>query len=232
MNRPFDLVVFDWDGTLMDSTAHIVACLQAAAVDVGLTPPAEEAARNIIGLSLLEACRALFPNGELADPGLLADAYRKHFFVTPQPSRLFADAIPMASTLRDQGYLLAVATGKSRRGLQSDLEATGFGRWLDASRCADETASKPDPLMLLEILEELGVEAQRALMVGDTEYDLVMARNAGVRSMAVSGGAHESTRLLAHQPLACLASLSELPQTLAALPMQSAAIFSLNEDKP
>jgi phosphoglycolate phosphatase len=217
MSRPFDLLVFDWDGTLMDSTAHIVACVQAAAADLGLRPPTEDAARDIIGLGLVEACRRLFPNGELTDYNHLADAYRRHFFATPQPCRLFADARQVVAALRDHGYRLAVATGKSRRGLQHDLEATGFGPWLDTSRCADETASKPDPLMLLEIMEELRVAPQRTLMIGDTEYDLAMARNAGAWSMAVSGGAHETARLLAHRPLACLAALGELPDALVAL---------------
>jgi phosphoglycolate phosphatase len=211
MMRPFDLIVFDWDGTLMDSAAHIVGSVQSAAVELGWPPPSEAAIRNIIGLGLKESCSILYP-GQGSDAHLsLAKAYRRHFFSgASEPSRLFPGALEVIVSLKRQGYRLAIATGKSRAGLRSALAETGLDGYLDASRCADETMSKPHPRMLLEIMGELGVRPDRTLMVGDTEYDLSMARSAEVPAVGVTYGAHESQRLRAQKPLACLGDVRDL----------------------
>lgn len=208
----FPLLVFDWDGTLMDSEARIVGCLQAAALDAGLPALDEARARNIIGLGLREAFYALFPDVRDDQHERLAAAYRHHFL---ENSRITSDLFPGVSetltALRGQGYLLAVATGKGRQGLNHVLEQTGCTSLFHASRCADETISKPHPQMLLEIMEELEVEPGRTLMVGDTEYDMQMAKQAGAAALAVSYGVHSRERLLGHGPLDCLDRISDLP---------------------
>jgi len=212
----FDLLVFDWDGTLMDSEARIVACMRAAARDLGIGVPGHEAVREIIGLGLGEAVAALFPS---LDPGAvqaLAERYRSHFLDADRaPSQLFPGAAETLHALEARGYLLAVATGKGRRGLDRALESTGLGGVFHATRCADETFSKPHPEMLLQLMSELGVEPLATLMIGDTEYDLEMARNARVAALAVGYGVHEPHRLARHQPLACLDAISDLPTWLA-----------------
>lgn len=213
---PFDLVVFDWDGTLMDSQARIVACIQAAFEDAGVPAPSQEAASDIIGLGLEEAMARLWPGSSADQRSQVVIHYRRHFLVTNEiRSELFPGAGEMLSRLSDQGYLLAVATGKSRAGLDKELDRTGLGALFQATRCADETFSKPNPQMLHELMDELGVQASRTLMVGDTEYDLQMAINARARSLAVCHGVHDAQRLLACGPLACLESLQEIPDWLS-----------------
>jgi phosphoglycolate phosphatase len=212
----FELVVFDWDGTLMDSEARIVACIQAAFQDIGRPPPSREAAGDIIGLGLDDAMARLWPEADADQRAAVAAHYRRHFLVTDEtPSALFPGARAMLERLASEGYLLAVATGKSRVGLDRSLAETGLGDLFHATRCADETFSKPNPQMLLEIMDELGVAAARTLMVGDTEYDLQMAFNARAHALAVCHGVHAPERLRALGPLACLASLAEIPQWLA-----------------
>lgn len=213
MRKVFDLLVFDWDGTLMDSEAHIVSCLQRAAVDVGEDVVSYEAGRNIIGLGLREALQQLFPGRDEPVYQQLIERYRVHFF-TDDPCEPFAGAETVLQSLEDQGYLLAVATGKGRRGLDRVLEHTGFKRFFSITRCAEETRSKPDPQMLHEIMELLDVMPGRTLMIGDTEYDLHMATAAGVSGLAVDYGAHERERLIACQPLDCLDSITALPDWL------------------
>lgn len=208
----FDLLVFDWDGTLMDSEARIVACLQGAIGDLGL--PRKEVAdlRNIIGLGLAEAINTLFPGTDAATQQALVERYRHHFLVAdPTPSALFEGAAEVLHGLAAQGYLLAVATGKGRRGLDKVLEETGLGPLFHATRCADETFSKPHPQMLLELMDHLGAEPQATLMIGDTEYDMEMARNAQTHALAVSYGVHHPERLLKHAPLGCLERIGDLP---------------------
>jgi phosphoglycolate phosphatase len=208
----FRLIVFDWDGTLMDSEARIVACIQHAFVDVGRSPPSRDEARNVIGLGLDEAMALLWPAGSAADRGRLIELYRHRFLSGEEAeSSLFPGAHEALEWLSEQGYLLAVATGKSRRGLDSAMASTGLEGRFDATRCADETFSKPHPEMLLQIMDELGVTAADTLMVGDTEYDMEMACNAGARALAVCHGVHERERLLRHRPLECLASLLDIP---------------------
>nr|WP_276570132.1 HAD-IA family hydrolase [Thiocystis violacea] len=210
------MIVFDWDGTLMDSEARIVACLQAAFADLGLAEPTREVARDIIGLGLEEAMERLLPSGDAALRAELVVGYRRHFLVSdPTPSVLFPGALEMLDWMTGQGYRLAVATGKSRQGLDKSLAETGLGRVFHATRCADETLSKPNPRMLFELMDELGAHPDETLMVGDTEYDLQMASNAGVRSLAVSYGVHSPGRLLTHEPLACLDSLRAIQDWLA-----------------
>jgi len=207
----FDLLIFDWDGTLMDSEARIVACMQAAATDLSIPVPARDEARDIIGLGLKEAVMGLYPGLDAPTADQMVLRYRHHYLVTNDtPTELFEGAEQVLGELAAAGFLLAVATGKGRRGLQQSLEQTGLGRLFQATRCADETFSKPHPEMLLQLLDELGTENRRALMIGDTEYDMQMANNAGVPGLAVSYGVHSRERLLSHSPLGCIDDIREL----------------------
>ena len=208
----FKLLVFDWDGTLMDSEARIVACVEAAVTDMGLASPGRDAIRNIIGLGLREAVHMLFPESDDHLHLDIAERYRAHFFSSSEaPSQLFEGAREVIEGLHQAGYLLAVATGKGRRGLDYALETTALGDYFQTTRCADETFSKPHPEMLHQIIEEIGVLPRQALMIGDTEYDLQMASNAKMPSLAVAYGVHGRERLLKHNPLACLEQITDLP---------------------
>ncbi|WP_333839311.1 HAD-IA family hydrolase [Pelomicrobium sp.] len=213
--RRFDLLVFDWDGTLVDSAAAIVASVQAACRDLGLPEPSEEAARYIIGLGLKEALTALVPELPASRHGELVERYRLHFLARDHDIPLFPGARETVEGLHARGYWLALATGKSRRGLARALGATGLAPYFHASRCADECFSKPHPAMLQELLEEFALAPQRALMIGDTVHDLQMARNAGVPALAVAYGAHPKQALMALEPLGCVESVAELNQWLA-----------------
>jgi phosphoglycolate phosphatase len=214
--KRYELLVFDWDGTLMDSAGRIVASMRAAFEEVGLTPPEPAAARNVIGLGLSHAIGELAPGATEESISRLMARYRSHYLeVNDMPTPLFPGADQVIADLHAEGYLLAVATGKSRPGLDRALVESGLGRFFHATRSADETHSKPHPQMLLELLDELGVGQADALMIGDTEYDLLTARNAGVDCLAVSYGAHARERLLGHGPLACLDSIDALPPWLA-----------------
>lgn len=226
----FELVVFDWDGTLMDSQARIVACIQGAFTDLGLPAPSREAASDIIGLGLDDAMARLWSGSDAGQRAAVAARYRHHFLFTNEtPSELFPGARPMLERLAAEGYLLAVATGKSRVGLDRSLAETGLGDLFHATRCADETFSKPHPQMLLELMDELGVAAGQTLMVGDTEYDLQMAANARAQALAVCHGVHAPERLRAFGPLACLESLAEIPEWLSGPRGASARNGSANE---
>jgi phosphoglycolate phosphatase len=206
----YELIVFDWDGTLMDSAAAIVAAIMAACRDLGIEPPSEERARHIIGLGLQDAIRSALPNLPARDYGRLAERYRHHYLSRDAELSLFPGARELVADLHTEGRRLAVATGKSRQGLQRALAHSGLGELFHATRCADECFSKPHPAMLLEILDVLEIDRGAALMVGDTTHDLQMARNAGVDGLAVSFGAHPETALLAERPVACAASFHEL----------------------
>lgn len=211
----FELIVFDWDGTLMDSQARIVDCILAAFADMGLEPPSRESAADIIGLGLDDAMARLRPAASPAERTALGRHYRRHYlFANRTRSDLFPGARDTLERLREAGYLLAVATGKSRVGLAKSLAETGLEPLFHATRCGDETFSKPHPQMLMELMDELGVRPGQTLMVGDTEYDLQMASNAGACALAVCYGVHEPGRLLACRPLACLESLPEIPRWL------------------
>ena len=213
----YELLVFDWDGTLMDSAARIVASMQAAFTELGLPPPTPGAARNVIGLGLAHAVAELAPAQDTATRSEIVTRYRAHYLELDEtPTPLFPGVAEVVPRLREAGYLLAVATGKSRVGLDRALAETRLDAHFHATRSADETFSKPHPQMLLELLDELGVHASRALMIGDTEYDLLTAKNAGVDALAVCYGAHAPERLLALAPRACLSAIEALPGWLAA----------------
>ena len=199
MNRPrhFDLIAFDWDGTLFDSTALITHCIREAVRDVGGTVPTHEAASHVIGLGLMQALAHAAPDVPVERYNELGRRYRHHYSLSQDAITLFDGILEMLHDLKARGHLLAVATGKSRRGLDEALASTELRGIFDASRTADETAGKPDPLMLRELMEELGVAAPRLLMVGDTSHDLNMADNAVCASVAVSYGAHEPQKLTA-----------------------------------
>lgn len=210
MGKRFELIVFDWDGTLLDSAGAIVACIQAAAIDLGLEPPSEERARHVIGLGLHEALRHALPELEQERHMELADRYRHHYLARDHELPLFDGAAELVRDLAADGYLLAVATGKSRKGLDRALAASGLGECFHTSRCADECHSKPHPQMLEEIMGELGVSPRLTLMIGDTTHDLQMAQNAGVGALAVAYGAHDRQVLEELAPLHCATSTAEL----------------------
>lgn len=219
MSSRFKLLVFDWDGTLMDSEARIVACMRAAAADLELEVPGKESVRNIIGLGLAEAVRSLFPQQEPVVPKMV-ERYRYHFLqANNTPSELFEGAGEVLHTLAEEGYLMAVATGKGRQGLNKVLEETDLGHLFHATRTADETFSKPNPEMLFQVMNELGTDPAETLMIGDTEYDLQMANNARVPGLAVSYGVHEPERLMQHAPLGCLDDITELTGWLKSQPV-------------
>lgn len=210
MVRRFDLVVFDWDGTLLDSPGAIVACVQAACRDLGIEPPQDQLARQVIGLGLRDALATAVPKLPPSEYGRLAERYRHHFLNRDEALTLFDGVLELVKKLHNAGLKLGIATGKSRRGLDRALALSGIGEFFHVTRCADETLPKPDPAMLLEIIEHLSVPPARALMIGDTTHDLEMARRAGVGALAVSFGAHPEDALLAEEPLACFASVTEL----------------------
>ncbi len=215
MKNRFDLLIFDWDGTLFDSVHWIVECLHYAAGECGLPVPSERSARSVIGLSLERAMRTLFPQARESDIDPLMAAYHHYYDTRPiGPESLFAGVPQMLEVFRDSGYKLAVATGKNRPGLEQALSGTGASGWFHATRCAGETASKPDPLMLRQIMVELDAPPERTLMVGDSVHDLQMARNAGVEAVGVYCGANEPDELLAFQPLLGLEQTTELLELL------------------
>lgn len=214
ISKRFDLLIFDWDGTLMDSAGVIARCIQAASQDMGLPVPSREEASHIIGLGLREALEALFPELPAADHPRLADHYRRHFLSQDAEIPLFEGAEALIRDLHERGYQLAVATGKARRGLDRAFAHTGLEPYFHASRTADETHSKPHPAMIEELLEELMVERARALMIGDTSHDLEMARNAGIASLAAGYGAHPAEALGGYAPLAVCRSFAELARWL------------------
>lgn len=211
MKNRFDLLVFDWDGTLVDSVGWIVESLNFAARDLGLEEPAERLARSVIGLSLDRAMGTLFPKTTESEIGALMAAYQRHYNSKPLgPEALFAGIPGMVDALRGAGYKLAVATGKTRQGLDHAMRSTGAEDWFDATRAAGETASKPDPLMLLQLLAELDVPAGRTLMVGDSAHDMQMAKNADIEAVGVFCGADGREEILSFQPLLGLEQTAEL----------------------
>ncbi|EKF75213.1 HAD superfamily hydrolase [Alcanivorax hongdengensis A-11-3] len=207
----YDLIIFDWDGTVMDSTGRIVSCMQLAASDLALPSLHDDAVRGIIGLGLPEAIATLYPHLDGQGIERMRDRYAQHFIAAEQtPSALYPGALALLGRLRQAGLKLAVATGKSRKGLQRVWNNTDLGSYFHASRCADESQSKPHPAMVLELLEELAVAPERALVVGDTSFDLDMARAAGVDRVAVSYGAHPLERLAPSEPRAIIDELMQL----------------------
>ena len=203
--RQFDLIVFDWDGTLFDSTALIARCIQAACADLGVTVPSERQASYVIGMGLAEALQHAAPELPRERYRELGDRYRHHYFAREHEIVFFDGTLAMLQDLKARGQLLGVATGKTRRGLDDALHTSALRGLFDATRTADETASKPDPRMLLELMDEFQVAPARTLMIGDTTHDLQLAANAGTASIGVSYGAHDhnsfeafDTRHVAH----------------------------------
>jgi phosphoglycolate phosphatase len=210
------LLVFDWDGTLMDSIGPIVACTQAAIRELELGPVPEETIRGTVGLGLRETIEVLSPGCGEQLFGRILEGYRKHWYATYRDMPLlFSGVGEMLRSLAGEGYLLAVATGKSRRGLDYVLEQTGLRELFQVTRTADEAFSKPHPQMLLDILDELGVAPREAVMIGDTTYDLEMARSARTHAIGVCSGGHGREELLRLEPLACLDQVVELAPWLA-----------------
>ena len=215
MTRRFDLIAFDWDGTLFDSTAAIALSIQDAVRDVGGTVPSLEAAKYVIGMSLQGALKHAAPDVPAEKMVELTNRYRYHYLKRQEEVNLFDGVLPLLDQLSASGHLLAVATGKNRRWLNEVLASTLLKGRFDASRTADETAGKPHPLMLQELMAELGVEPERLLMVGDTTHDLQMALNAGCASVGVSYGAHDPQGFAALQPLYVAHSVAQLQQWMA-----------------
>ncbi|MDT3735643.1 MAG: HAD-IA family hydrolase [Denitratisoma sp.] len=214
MGRNYQLVVFDWDGTLLDSAGAIVTCMQAAAIDLGLTPPDEKTARQVIGLGLHDALSQALPGVPSGEYKRIAERYRHHYLSRDHELSLFSGAHELVGELHESGCLLGVATGKSRLGLNRALEASGLKGFFHATRCADECSSKPAPDMLLEIMDELGAAPDQTLMVGDTTHDLQMAKNAGVDALAVGYGAHPREALQAERPLGLFDEFAQLTEWL------------------
>ncbi len=216
MPKHFDLLIFDWDGTLMDSAGVIVDSIQRACLDIGVPAPSERASRQIIGLGLAQALQTLLPDLPTDAYPRLVERYRHHYLGRDVDIPLFAGVDAGVPALAGQGFTLAVATGKSRIGLARALESSGLGGCFAATRCADQTHSKPHPAMVLELIGELDVDPARTLVIGDTSHDLLMAANAGVASLGVTYGAHEPGDLQPHTPLALLDSFAEVHAWLAA----------------
>jgi len=208
--KQFDLIVFDWDGTLMDSTATIVNCIQAAAKDLDLPIPDRQSAAYVIGLGLQDAMQAVLPDLDPKYYPRMVERYRYHYLAKDQTLTLFDGVQAMLSELSHLGYFLAVATGKSRVGLNRALDSVNLLSLFDATRCADETFSKPHPAMLQELTRELGQDMQRTVMIGDTTHDLQMALNAGASAIAVHYGAHPEHELRQLNPLFGARSVAQL----------------------
>jgi phosphoglycolate phosphatase len=214
--RQFDLIAFDWDGTLFDSTALITRCIQSAVVDVGGAMPSRQDASYVIGMGLMQALAHAAPDVHPDRYPLLGERYRHHYMASQHDISLFEGVLPLLAELKARQHVLTVATGKSRRGLDEVLRTVELAGVFDGSRTADETAGKPHPLMLHELMEEFGVDPGRTLMIGDTTHDLLMARNAGCASVAVSYGAHEPQTFHALGPLHVAHSVRELHDWLVA----------------
>jgi phosphoglycolate phosphatase len=206
----YSLIVFDWDGTLIDSASAIVECIQLAARDLSLPVPDRDTASHVIGLGLHDSLRHAVPSLPSERYGEFVARYRNYFLEREDAIGLFPGVRELLDELSARGHSLAVATGKSRRGLDRALEASSLGALFKATRCGDETQPKPHPAMLLELMQQLTVEPGDALMIGDTSHDLAMAAAAGVDALAVAYGAHPGERLRALGPRACVASITEL----------------------
>ena len=211
----YELVVFDWDGTLMDSAGLIASCIQAACRDLGLPEPTPAEARWVIGLGILASVRHVAPTLPEDRHAELGERYRRHFLAREHEAPLFEGIPALLASLQGRGARLAVATGKSRRGLERALEASGLAGRFEATRCADEGFPKPHPDMVHALLEATGVEPARALMIGDTTHDLELAANAGIDAVAVTYGAHEAAMLRERPARHYASSVEDLGRWLA-----------------
>lgn len=210
----YELVVFDWDGTLLDSAGAIVLTIQAACRDLDLPVPDDARARHVIGLGLIDAMRHAVPGLAAERYPEVADRYRHHYLSGDHQLTLFGGVREMLARLKAAGHILTIATGKSRNGLDRALEHSGLGSYFQATRCADECHSKPHPQMLDELMAKFGIAPEATLMIGDTSHDLQMALNAGVDGLGVTYGAHLHDHLLDFSPVACLHTVGELDQWL------------------
>ncbi len=215
LSRRFDLIAFDWDGTLFDSTALIAGCIQAACRDLGLPVPSDRDASYVIGMGLADALAHAAPGLPRERYPELGQRYRQHYFARQHDLVLFEGTLAMLEALKARNHWIAVATGKSRRGLDEALNTVQLKGMFNGTRTADETASKPHPRMLLELMREFGVEPERTLMIGDTTHDLQMAQSAGTASVAVSYGAHTPEAFGAFGPLHVAHSMADLHDWLA-----------------
>ena len=209
-SRRFDLIAFDWDGTLFDSTALIARCIQEAVRDVGGAVPSDRDASYVIGMGLMQALAHAAPDVPVERYPELGARYRHHYIAHKHDISLFEGILEMLTELRSHQHWLAVATGKTRQGLDDALHSSELKGMFDSSRTVDETAGKPHPRMLLELMSEFGVDPGRTLMIGDTTHDLQMAANAGCPSVAVSYGAHEPEAFHALKPLFVAHSVRQL----------------------
>lgn len=211
-NNKYSVIIFDWDGTLMDSIDKIITCMTQAAMLSNITAPAPQSIRNIIGLSLDKAMVTLYPTLSCAERTQLIDAYRHQYtYLNQQATPFYPGIKAWLTSLKEQGYLLAVATGKGRKGLDRTLLQYQVADLFSITYCADETLSKPHPLMLNNILETLSINAEQALMVGDSSFDLEMANNANIDCIGVTYGVHSESILSQYKPIAIL---SDLPTQL------------------
>ncbi|WP_289030068.1 HAD-IA family hydrolase [uncultured Paraglaciecola sp.] len=209
----YKAIIFDWDGTLMDSVTKIVESMQISAKHFGLPVPSYNEAKNVIGISLLPALKKLFSIDDHEEAIKLMVTYKEHFKNHSQiSSPMFEGALDMLEELKSRGHVLAVATGKARLGLEHNLLHSNTGHLFTTSRTADDANSKPSPDMLKQILAELNLQASEVVMVGDTTYDMEMAESIGMDRVAVSFGVHESKTLMRHKPIAIIDSLSELTE--------------------
>ena len=216
MNRKFDLLVFDWDGTLADSTGVIVRAMQMMCRDLDMPAPSDDTANYVIGMELSHALRYVLP--ELTEESLpfAIERYRTNYLALENDIRLFDGIGELIRRLHKASFSLAVATGKNRRGLERVFSSLDMRRFFLSSRCGDECFSKPHPQMLEELIDEIGAEKERTLMIGDTTHDLQMAINAEVAGVAVCYGAHPAEELRRLKPLACLSHVGELDEWLSA----------------
>ena len=208
--RRFDLIVFDWDGTLFDSTALIVRCIRSACADIGVPVPSAERAAYVIGLGLHDALQHAVPGLPESRYPELGRRYRHHYLASQHDLVLFDGTLAMLQALKQRNHWLAVATGKSRQGLDEALHDVRLKGMFDGTRTADETAGKPHPLMLQQLMREFGAEPERTLMIGDTTHDLQLALNAGTASVGVSYGAHEPEAFAGLGPLHVAHSTADL----------------------
>jgi phosphoglycolate phosphatase len=213
--KRYELVIFDWDGTLMDSTGLIAWCIQQSCRDMGLPVPPESEAKWVIGLGFLQSVEHVAPGLDRGRALELAESYRRHFVAREHEAPLYEGIPELLAGLRGRGRRLAVATGKARRGLDRALAASGLGPFFEATRCADEGFPKPHPDMVLRILDETGVDPSGAVLVGDTTHDLELAANAGIDAVAVSYGAHDESLLRERAARHYAASVEQLSRWLA-----------------
>ncbi|WP_346774202.1 HAD-IA family hydrolase [Pseudoalteromonas sp. SA25] len=211
--KKYKLVIFDWDGTVMDSVTKIVNCIRSSAESLNLVSPSDLAIKNIIGMSLEKAIDVLFPNN-VAQHQALISGYKYQYSVDTTPTPIFANVVSVLAALKEQGIVLAVATGKGRGGLERLLEQSQLRHFFSATRTSDEAQSKPSPDMLYQLLEELGISAQDAVMIGDTQIDMTMAKAAGMDRIGVTMGVHNAQQLNKLSPVATVDSYLQLQQVL------------------